>query len=427
MYAFRFPDDFQLGVSSAATQIEGGDTNNNWYAWACGGHIKDGTSPVVANDHYRRWKEDLDLMVAMGIRNNRFGLEWSRIEPKEGCFDEEALAHYRTEIQAMVDAGIRPLLTLHHFSNPIWFEEMGAFENPACLNIFLRFTDKIVRTLGDLVSEYITINEPNVYAMNGYMGVGFPPGKNSLASYRTVLTNMVACHIEAYQLIHRLRREMGHEDTKVSFAVHMRAFQPLNRRNPWHVFCTRFAETSFQTGLIRGMALGKLSFPLRRHDAIRPGQWCDFWGVNYYSRSTVSGMQDGVMPGRPVTDLGWEIYPQGIAEVCRKVYDVLPRPIYITENGTCDNHDSFRGHYLYDHLYALLHAGLPVQRYYHWCFCDNFEWLEGESARFGLVHVDYRTQKRTIKASGDFFSAMIRDHGISEELYQRYCTAAYHH
>ena len=118
MHAFRFPEGFELGVASAATQIEGGDTNNSWYDWACSGHIKDGSSPVVANDHYNRWREDLELMAAMGIRHSRFGVEWSRIEPEEGRFDEEALAHYREEIAAMVQAGVRPLLTLHHFTNP---------------------------------------------------------------------------------------------------------------------------------------------------------------------------------------------------------------------------------------------------------------------------------------------------------------------
>ena len=125
MHAFRFPEDFRLGVASAATQIEGGDTNNSWYDWCCAGHIKDGSTTLNANDHYHRWQEDLDLMVSMGIRHCRFGVEWSRIEPEEGCFDEEALAHYRTEIEAMVKAGVRPLLTLHHFTNPRWFEAMG--------------------------------------------------------------------------------------------------------------------------------------------------------------------------------------------------------------------------------------------------------------------------------------------------------------
>ena len=125
----------------------------------------------------------------------------------------------------------------------------------------------------------------------------------------------------------------------------------------------------------------------------------------------MSGHADGVAQGAEINDLGWEIYPQGIAEVCQKLYDITPLPLYITENGTCDNADTFRSRYLYEHLKVLSECGLPVQRYYHWCFCDNFEWLEGQSARFGLVHIDYDTQQRTVMESGRFYAEMIRQGG----------------
>ena len=148
--------------------------------------------------------------------------------------------------------------------------------------------------------------------------------------------------------------------------------------------------------------------------------------MNYYSRSTVSGLADGVAQGAEINDLGWEIYPQGIAEVCQKLYNITPLPLYITENGTCDNTDTFRSRYLYEHLKVLSECGLPVQRYYHWCFCDNFEWLEGQSARFGLVHIDYDTQQRTVKESGRFYAEMIRDGGVSDALYDTYCRVGYH-
>ncbi|MBP3493049.1 MAG: glycoside hydrolase family 1 protein [Oscillospiraceae bacterium] len=426
MHAFRFPEDFRLGVASAATQIEGGDTNNSWYDWCCAGHIKDGSTTLNANDHYHRWQEDLDLMVSMGIRHCRFGVEWSRIEPEEGRFDEAALAHYRTEIEAMVEAGVRPLLTLHHFTNPRWFEAMGAFENPRCVELYLRFAEKVVRAVGDLVGEYITINEPNVYTLNGYFGGGWPPGKNSLGAYRTVLTHMTACHIAGYQMLHRVRREMGYDDTRVSFANHLRVFQPYNKLVPLHRFFAWFAEKAFQGGISRAMCLGEQVFPLKAHPMIQKGRWCDFHAINYYSRSTISGLKDGVSPNVPVNDLGWEIYPDGIAEVCRKLHDITPLDIYITENGTCDNTDTFRSRYIYEHLKALSESDLPIKRYYHWCFCDNFEWLEGESARFGLVHIDYSTQQRTVKESGKFYSEMIAQHGVSEELYEQYCRQDYH-
>ena len=156
-----------------------------------------------------------------------------------------------------------------------------------------------------------------------------------------------------------------------------------------------------------------------------PGEFCDFHGVNYYTRSTVSGPADGVAENCPVNDLGWEIYPEGIGEVCRKVYGVLKKPIYITENGTCDNGDRFRARYIAEHLRVLCESGLPVERYYHWCFCDNWEWVEGTSARFGLVHVDFETQARTVKDSGKFHKRVIQEQGVSEALYEAFCGGEY--
>lgn len=194
-----------LGAATAATQIEGGDQNNNWYDWYRRGYIKDNSDPSVATMHYDRWQEDLDLMADMGIQCYRFGLEWSRIEPQEGVFSQEALDHYREEIAAMKARGIRPLLTLHHFSNPLWLEEKGAFLDSDNITYYLRYVHKVVEALGDLVEEYITINEPNVYAFNSYFAGAWPPGKQSFLAMSRVMTNLTAAHIEAYGLIRKTR------------------------------------------------------------------------------------------------------------------------------------------------------------------------------------------------------------------------------
>ena len=240
-----------------------------------------------------------------------------------------------------------------------------------------------------------------------------------------VMTNLAAAHIEAYGLIRKTRLQMGYTDTKVSFANHMRVFVPRDGKNPIHRFWAERAEQLFQGSLTAAMCRGVRAFPIGKHPAIVPGEFCDFHAVNYYTRSTVSGPADGVADGCPVNDLGWEIYPQGIVEVSRKLDRLLPRPIWITENGTCDNTDRFRARYIAEHLAALCNSDLPVERYYHWCFCDNFEWVEGVSARFGLVHVNYDTQERTVKDSGDFYRQVIAQGGVSEELWQRYCGGAY--
>ena len=417
---FYFPEGLMLGVSSAATQIEGGETGSNWNDWYHRGHIKDGANPAVADEHWERWEEDTRLMAQMGIRTYRFGVEWSRLFPEPHKPDEAAAEHYRREILAMKAQGIEPLLTIHHFSNPMWFEEKGAFACWENREDYLELVRFVVQRFGDLVSDYITINEPNVYATNGYCFGEWPPGHHSYRETFTVLSNMAWCHIKAYELIHSLRREMGYTDTRVGFANHLRVFEPKNPANPWHRLCAKAARRLFQGAITEAMSLGRFRFPLRNRGRLPRGEYSDFNGINYYTRSTVAGLADGTRDNSPRNDLNWEIYPQGLQECAERLQKVLDRPIWVTENGTCDNEDRFRARYIYEHLKVLTESGLPFERYYHWCFCDNFEWIEGSSARFGLVHVDYATQQRTVKPSGEFYRGMIENKGVTASLYETY-------
>ncbi|NLI20554.1 MAG: glycoside hydrolase family 1 protein [Clostridiales bacterium] len=409
-----------LGTASAATQIEGGALDHSWMDWWRQGHIVDGTSPERANDHYRLWQQDDALMRDLGLQIARIGVEWARVEPQQGVFDEDAVAHYVQEAELLIGYGIRPLVTLHHFTNPMWFEKAGAFENPANLPVFLRFVEKMVTAFGTRVHEYITINEPNVYATNGYFFGLWPPGDRNLKRTVRVMSALAVAHIEAYRLIHALREAMGATDTRVSFANHMRVFAPRNPRNPVHRILTRVMEHLFQGALSKALCVGVFPWPLHRRGHHARGRYCDFIAVNYYTRTTVDSLNDGVRENVPVTDLGWEIYPEGIVDCARKLYRLCPAPIYITENGTCDNADSFRCRYICEHLRALCESELPVERYYHWCFLDNFEWTAGESARFGLVEVDYPTQRRTVKQSGAFFRDVIAAGGVTEAIFERY-------
>ncbi len=425
MSEIKLKKNLLLGVASAATQIEGGDENNSWFDWFLQGKIKDGSNPARANDHYRRWRDDFRLMRQMGIQVYRFGVEWSRIEPENGVFDQSVLNHYRDMCLELKKLDIKPLLTLHHFTNPLWFEKMGAFSSPDSVAIFLRFVEKVVIHLGDLVSEFITINEPNVYAVFGYLYGEWPPGQKSLSVTLNVMSNLASCHIKAYRLIHELREKAGFADSKVSFAHHMRVFAPAGPRNPWHRFWARMLSLSFQDWLAKACLTGVFPFPLRNSEKMPPGHYYDFLAINYYTRSTVRGPSDGVREGAPVNDLGWEIYPQGLIECAGQLAKTYQKPIYMTENGTCDHEDRFRSRYISEHLRAICQSDLPIERYYHWCFCDNFEWLEGESARFGLVHIDFETQERSIKRSGEFYSRVIREGGISDELADAYCRQEY--
>ena len=416
----RFPENFLLGVSSAAAQIEGGEVGSNWNDWYHRGYIKDGSNPAVADDHWNRWKEDCDLMAAMGMRVCRLGLEWARLVPERGKPSQEVIRHYREELSYLRDRDIRPLVTIHHFSNPMWFEEKGAFAKRENLEDFLDFVRLCGESFGDLVGDWITINEPNVYATNGYCFGLWPPGRKSYLQTFHVMENMAYCHIRAYGMLHEIRADMGYTDTFVGFANHVRVFDPKNPKNPLHRLLARLAEWLFQGALTLAMGTGRFRLPLRNRWHVKPGEYCDFNGVNYYTRSTVSGLADGVREGSPRNDLNWEIYPEGLVRCAEKLQKVLPRPLWVTENGTCDNDDRFRAKYIYDHLAAICASGLPFERYYHWCFCDNFEWLEGYSARFGLVHIDYETQKRTVKRSGEFYAGMIAAGGVTEEAFAEY-------
>ena len=423
MTEFRL-DGVLLGVATAATQIEGGCDTTNWADWAkTPGHIADGTTPVRATGHWERWREDTELMASLGIQTYRFGVEWARLEPQPGVFSDEAFAHYRDEITLLRDKGIRPLLTLHHFNNPRWFESMGAFEHPDCVPIFLRFVERVVTELGDLVEDWCTINEPNVYATFGYLYGVFPPGLKSLPRTLRVMTNLAHAHITAYELIHALR---AGKPTRVTFAVHLRVFDPANPANPVHRALARAQEFLFQEAVTEAMCTGRFRMPLRRPAGIREGRYYDALGINYYSRSWVSKIGDAARPGAELNDLGWEIYPEGLERVARWAHDRWPAPIWVTENGTADNTERFRTQFLHDHLEIVSAAratGLPFERFYHWCFVDNWEWAEGEVPRFGIVALDYATQERTVKPSGRFYADVIAAGGVTAEIAARHLSS----
>ncbi len=428
---FALKQGLLLGTATSATQIEGGDENNNWARFSAEGKVEDKTSSVRACDHYTRWREDIDLMAEMGMQIYRFGIEWSRIQPAEDSFDEEALAHYRREIEYMTEKGIKPMLTLHHFTNPLWFEDMGGWTNKQSVDIFLRFAEKVIDYLGDIVDDYITINEPNVYCLNSLFYGTWPPEKKSLSAFVKAFSNMTAAHVRCYGLIHSKRAEMGkkREETMVSFANHLRVFAPKKQKNLWHRFCARFMAHMFQNAITDAMMLGKCRFPVMRRRGVKRGKYYDFIGINYYSRSTVSGIADGVREDCFINDLGWEIYHNGLIELSNALSDKYGReyPVFITENGTCDNSDSFRPLFIYDQLKLVSETDNRIERYYHWSFIDNFEWREGESARFGIVHVDYETQKRSVKSSGRLYSDIIKNKGVTKEAYSAYVESLEYH
>lgn len=432
MKPFQLPKDFSLGTATASLQIEGGDTNNTWYRWSRQpGRIADGTDCSVADDHWNRVREDIGIMKKLNVSVYRMSLEWSRIEPSEGTFDKKALDHYRDEIKQLRKAGIEPLVTLHHFSNPLWMEDSGGWTADAAVDRFTRYTEAAVRHLGDLVNGWVTINEPNVYLTFGYVAGTWPPGESNIGGFIRGARVMIRAHIAAYRAIHRVRREMGFDDTKAGAAHHLRHFDPKTGSAGERLACF-LQNRLFHEIFITGMSEGKYLLPLGAGYPMGRGSYQDFFGINYYSREMVTfnikkiGQMFGdisTKEGAPVNDLGWEIYPEGLYRFCEKYYRRFRLPIYITENGTPDRADRFRPRYIYDHLHQvsrLIEAGVDVQRYYYWSFMDNFEWAEGLEPRFGLVAVDYKNQKRTIRKSGRLYAEICKQKGVTDGMIRKY-------
>ncbi len=432
MKPFALPEYFRLGTATASLQIEGGDTNNTWYRWSRQpGHIADGTDCSVADDHWNRVREDVGIMKKLNVSVYRMSLEWSRIEPSEGTISRKALDHYRDEILQLKKAGIEPLVTLHHFSNPLWMEDSGGWASESAVGRFARYTEAVVRRLGDLVSEWVTINEPNVYLTFGYVAGNWPPGEKNIGMFLKGARVMIRAHIAAYRKIHEVRAGMGFSDTKVGAAHHLRIFDPKTGSAGERLACF-LQNRLFHEIFITGMSEGKYILPLGAGYPMGKGNYQDFFGINYYSREMVSfniknvGQMFGdisTREGAPVNDLGWEIYPEGLYRFCEHYYRRFKLPIYITENGTPDKEDRFRPRYIYDHLSQvcrLIEAGVDVRRYYYWSFLDNFEWAEGLDPRFGLVAVNYKNQKRTVRKSGKLYAEICKKKGVTDAMIRNY-------
>lgn len=359
-------------------------------------------------------------MASLHIKAYRMSLEWSRLEPVQGELCEETVQHYIDELTYLKEKGISVLLTLHHFNNPMWFEKLGGFLNKKSPEIINNFCEQIMRRLGHLVNEYITVNEPNVYATSAYYFGEFPPGKKSVMDTVAVMTNLAKAHIAMYNTIHKVRKEMGYHDTKVGYAGHVRVFKPERAKNPIDIIGCKLMEKMFQGGLDLCAMTGKATFPIRAKTDFTPGRYYDFIGINYYARSVVRVFDERPKKNAEYNDMGWEIYPEGIKIVAEEYYKKFNAPIYITENGIPDRNDEKRAKFIYDHLRELLSAKADVKRYYYWTFIDNFEWMDGEHERFGLIENDYETQTRRVRKSAEFYRDIIEARGITSAIIKKY-------
>lgn len=399
----EFPHNFLWGAATSAHQVEGNNKNNDWWQW----EVKTGAqSSAGACGHYELYKNDFDLVKNLNHNCHRFSIEWSRIEPEEGKFSEREIAHYRDVIISLKERGIEPIVTLHHFTNPIWLSDKGGWKNKESVKLFLRYVERMVKEFAQDVRFWITINEPLIFVYHSYILGVWPPQENSLLSARKVTDNLALAHINSYKLIHAIYKNKGLLPPMVSIAKNIQYFQACipSFRNKLAVY---LRDRIFNLNLLNRLA---------RHHSL------DFIGVNYYSHSLVE--LKGWSPRNFAIDicntnhasvrknsLGWDVYPQGLYEMLIKLkrYGL---GILITENGICTADDNLRWEFIEEHLKSIrlaLDKGVNVLGYIYWSLLDNFEWDKGFAPRFGLIEVDYRSLQRSIRESAKKFALVCKN------------------
>jgi beta-glucosidase len=389
-----FPSSFLFGTATSATQIEGGCKTSDWYEFARRiGTIKNGDTPDVACGSWARWQEDVELQHSLGMGAYRMSIEWARIEPGPGEINRAVLHRYRRMLSGLRDAGIEPMVTLHHFTLPNWLAARGGVSCPDFPERLAVFARIAVCALGDLCKLWITINEPSVLISQGYLRGIWPPERRSPVAALRAHHNLVRAHDAAY----RAMKKVHGDEIKIGVAHHLRPTSPARPDS----------HADQAAAFLRGFAGDVFAIIACRHKTQ------DFFGINYYSRDVVRFPMTRIgSNGAPASDLGWEIYPEGLGQLVRKWAPISKLPIYITENGIADAADSRRADFLTGHLAQLASAiadGIDVRGYFHWSLLDNFEWAEGYEPRFGLVAVDYATGERTPRPSAKVYSRIARE------------------
>ncbi len=403
----KFPEGFLWGAATASYQVEGDIENNDWAQAA-----RERRVPVCgrACDHYNRYEEDFDIAKSLAHNAHRFSVEWSRIEPEEGKFNEDAMLHYRKVLEALRVRNITPLITLWHFTLPLWFSESGGFERKDSPEIFARYCAYVVSKLGDLCTNFSTINEPSVYGSNGWLRGSWPPfkrfaltdrvsitnsgrtfeskahkGMEPLFLYFRVMKNLARAHNFAYREIKKLSLE-----TNVNFVHHVIVFDANG--NPFNKLKAAIAN-HFWTHVFMKRTKG-------HYDSI---------GLNYYFYTKF-----GDRRAWRKTDMDWNFAPE-------RIYDALmmlkryKKPIYIAEAGLADATDSGRAEYItkqVDAAWRAIQDGVDVRSHIYWSLLDNYEWALGFEKRFGLVAVDYSTLLRTVRPSAQVYKAICEQNGL---------------
>lgn len=412
----NFPKNFLWGSATSAHQVEG-ETHNDWSEWEKEnavrlakeaykkfGHLGhwDRIRPEAedpknylsgtACDHYHRYREDFDLAKSLHHNAHRFSIEWSRIEPEEGTFDEDAIKHYRDVLLALRERGLEPFVTLWHWTIPLWLAEQGGLESKEFPEYFRRYTQFVVSRLKNEVTFWITLNEPTSVIGAAYVSGVWPPQKKSYASAYRVFHSLAKAHNRAFHAIHEIDPE-----AKVGFANIMQSFVPYRKKSLLDRLSVRVARFFTNEYMLR---------LTRDHH--------DFLTVQYYFHNRLNFIRRDHNKDHPESDLGWEIYPEGLYHILRFL-GKFKLPIYVTENGLADALDTKREHFIREHLrfvHKAIGEGIDVRGYFYWSLLDNFEWDKGYWPRFGLVAIDYKTQQRTVRKSALAYAQICERNGM---------------
>lgn len=422
-----FPPGFLWGTATSAHQVEGNNYNNDWWAWEQeDGRILDNGQSGTACNWWENAEEDIERMAEMNTNAHRLSLEWSRIEPEPSVFDDEVLNRYREILKALQRRNIEPMVCLHHFTNPMWLVEKGDFDSELVVDYFQRYVTKATEALGDLVSKWLTFNEPMVYFVYRYLEGLFPePAARGWQAGLRAMSNMLRCHGAAYQAI-----KSASPRAQVGLAKHYRVIEAWPGGNRLDRWWARRVSWFFNDLWMDSMVTGRLRWPIGRGSVKKLAGTFDFTAINYYSRSLVRFpprpgrlFESEPPPGTTMTeDRFFELYPAGLSSAIRANLRYA-KPIYISENGLPDRRDRQRPSFLLTHLHEVWRAinfNFPVMGYYHWTLVDNFEWDRGWRQRFGLIELDPLTQGRTWRPSGRLYGEICRTNSISSDMAQRY-------
>jgi beta-glucosidase len=403
-----FPAGFLWGAATSAHQVEGGNVHNDWWRFEqVPGAIRSGDASGDACRHYDRFDEDFARAEADGHNAHRLSIEWSRIEPERGRWNRVAVDHYHAVLDALRRRRLEPVVTLHHFTNPLWIADHGGWEHRDTVDRFADFVRFCAREFGGEIDWWCTVNEPEVFAFRGWSEGIWPPAVRDNSRALAVIANQLEAHGRAYRILHEEDRADADGDgraARVGFAKHVVQLEPLRRWLPTDRLLARFEDRAFNAAVLEAPRTGIIDLSIpgargvhREHAELRGS--LDWIGVNYYTRWMVRSLARDphvARPDAPRNDLGWEIWPRGLEEAIVRA-GAGGVPVLVTENGVADLHDRLRPRALVEfvtHVGDAMRRGAGVLGYLHWSLLDNFEWADGYHGRFGLYRVDFSDPAR---------------------------------